>query len=91
MDDQKSVQSILFRDILDCEDSYESQQENQRSKSQQSQKQKLLRFNLNVSDKQLSQSQFTLTTTNKKYILIAANPLEKQIWLDAFRYIIPST
>ena len=56
MDDKKSVQSILFRDILDCEDSYESQLENQRSKSQQSQKQKMLRFNLNVSDKQLSQS-----------------------------------
>ena len=34
---------------------------------------------------------FFLQTTERNYVLIAATPMEKQVWLDAFSYIIPST
>ena len=81
-DDEKSARTILFRDILDVEDT--SKADDKRSKSQSS------FLNFNISSKKLTSSQFTLTTSNKQYRLIAANPMEKQMWIDAFRYIIPS-
>lgn len=34
---------------------------------------------------------FYLETTVRKYVLVAATPQEKEIWLAAFKYIIPST
>ena len=34
---------------------------------------------------------FYLETTARKYVLVAATPQEKEIWLAAFKYIIPST
>lgn len=65
-EDEKSGKTILFRDILSCEDTKGK----------------------NTKD---GTSPFIIKTSERQYILVAPTSMEKQIWIDAFSYIIPST